>query len=81
MHNTSKQRRMKGVNEWWLVIVSGAIVSGAIVSGAIVSGAPVDDGVIVVSNILLQADHELPDILQQTVVAGKLKVSCRRGVN
>lgn len=48
---------------------------------AIVSGAPVDDGVIVVSNILLQADHELPDILQQTVVAGKLKVFCRRAVN
>ena len=66
MHNSIKQR---GKQAW---------CGGA---PKLVCGAPVDDRIIVVSEILLQADHELPDILQQTVVAGKLKISRQRAVN
>ena len=66
MHNSIKQR---GKQAW---------CGGA---SKLVCGAPVDDRIIAVSEILLQADHELPDILQQTVVAGKLKISRQRAVN
>ena len=41
---------------------------------------PVDDCVVEIPEVLLQADHQLPHILQQAVVPAQLKVSCWRAV-